>query len=354
VTFPDDKALQTAKQTVRHYCQSFDTAQPDQLTATLERFVADEYRWRGVHPFPAHAGTRSTVENFWLPLRLAVTSLQRRPDIFLCGLNGVGAESDSAALWTCEMGHFMGLFDHAWLDIPPTGRMLFIRYAEFHKVVDERIVETALFIDLIGVMRQAGHYPLPPQTGASFIYPGPQTHDGLLYESQPADQGISTLKLIERMIDDLSQANEIAAQSGDNQVPREVLLKCWAEDMLWYGPEGIGATYTVDRYQQQHQYPFRFNLTGKTFNGHVARVAEGNYGCFFGWPNLTNIATGGFMGLPGSQSAADMRVVDFYRSNGNKLVENWVLIDLPHWLNMQGLDILARMRQLLGIEKLGN
>jgi len=48
-----------------------------------------------------------------------------------------------------------------------------------------------------------------------------------------------------------------------------------------------------------------------------------------------------------------MRVVDVYRKSGNKLVENWVFIDLPHWLNMQGLDVLARMRQLSGMEKLG-
>jgi len=47
-----------------------------------------------------------------------------------------------------------------------------------------------------------------------------------------------------------------------------------------------------------------------------------------------------------------MRVMDIYRSDGNKLVENWVIIDLPHWLNMQGLDVLKRMRQLLGVETL--
>jgi hypothetical protein len=47
---------------------------------------------------------------------------------------------------------------------------------------------------------------------------------------------------------------------------------------------------------------------------------------------------------------ADMRVVDVYRRDGDKLAENWVIIDLPHWLAMQGLDVLARMRQLLGLE----
>jgi len=356
VTYSDTPALQSAKKTVRQYCEAFDKSEPEHLQETLEQFTSDNYQWRGVHPFHEQANAKSVVDSFWLPLRQAMSSLQRRPDVFLAGFNSTSLateENPRSTIWTCQMGHFMGLFDKPWLHIPPTGRMAFIRFAEFHRVHNNEIVESALFIDLIGLMRQAGQYPLPPQTGASFIYPGPQTHDGLQYESQDARQGERTLQLIEQMIEDLSQANQIASETGVNRVPRELLAKSWSEEMLWYGPEGIGATYTIDRYQQQHQYPFRFNLTGKTFNGHVARIAEGNYGCFFGWPNLTNTPSGGFLGLPGGQKPADMRVVDIYRRSGNKLVENWVLIDLPHWLNMQGLDVLERMRQLSGLEKLG-
>ena len=112
--------------------------------------------------------------------------------------------------------------------------------------------------------------------------------------------------------------------------------------MIWYGPAGIGATYTIPRYQQQHQYPFRRGLKGKRFNGHLCRLAEGNYAGFFGWPNLTNTPKGGFLGLPASDRACDMRVVDIYRKEGEKLAENWVLIDLPWWLKQQGIDIFER------------
>jgi len=154
------------------------------------------------------------------------------------------------------------------------------------------------------------------------------------------------------MIDDLSRANEIANQTGDDRVPRSALADTWHDDMIWSGPEGIGATFTIDRYQEQHQYPFRFNLANKQFNGHVARFSEGSYACFFGWPNLTNTAAGGFLGLAANDTPADMRVVDVYRRDGDKLAENWVFIDLLHWLNMQGLDVLARLRQLLGKEQL--
>ncbi|MEM9880522.1 MAG: nuclear transport factor 2 family protein, partial [Pseudomonadota bacterium] len=122
--------------------------------------------------------------------------------------------------------------------------------------------------------------------------------------------------------------------------------KDWAKDMLWYGPTGIGATYTIERYQRQHQQPFRRNLSGKIFNGHIARFAEGNYCGWFGWPNLYNTNKGGFLGMPSGDTVAEMRVVDIYRRDGDKLAENWVFIDILHYLSVQGLDVLKRMADL--------
>ena len=44
------------------------------------------------------------------------------------------------------------------------------------------------------------------------------------------------------------------------------------------------------------------------------------------------------------QTTADMRVVDVYRRSSDKLAENWVFIDMLHFLNMQGLDVLAELK----------
>ncbi|MEM9522283.1 MAG: ester cyclase [Actinomycetota bacterium] len=340
--------LQHAKRVVLEYYADLDAAAIADLASVLRKHTTDDYAWRGMHPFYQHEGADAVADVFWRPTREAFAPLQRRPDVFLAGESVVGG--GEADVWVCQMGHLLGLFDGPWLHIPPTGKMVFLRYAEFHRVIDDQIAETALFVDVLSVMRQAGHYPLPPQTGSSHIHPGPATHDGVLLHPQDADAGVETMDLVHRMVDELSKANDAAEQHGD-RMPRDVLARTWHDDMIWSGPEGIGATYTIDRYQQQHQYPFRMNLTGKTFNGHVARFAEGNYACFFGWANLTNEPTGGFLGLP-SSNPADMRVVDVYRRDGDKLAENWVFIDLLHWLHMQGLDVLARMRQLTGQEEL--
>jgi hypothetical protein len=42
-----------------------------------------------------------------------------------------------------------------------------------------------------------------------------------------------------------------------------------------------------------------------------------------------------------------MRVVDIYRREEDKLAENWVFIDLPWWLQQQGIDILDRTRKII-------
>jgi len=359
--------LQQAKQVVLDYYRALDAASPDEVVEVLRKYTSDDFFWRGVHPFHERSGAEAVAETFWVPTKSAFSSIQRRPDIFLAGMplvevadttaarntgSGAAVERVDGEIWVCQMGHLLGLFDQPWLDIPPTGKMCFLRYAEFHRVGGGQIAETALFTDVISVMRQAGHYPLPPQTGSSHIHPGPRTHDGLLLESQDPAEGVATLDLVDRMVSDLTKANQIENKTGDDRMDRELLAETWHEDMIWSGPEGIGSTYTIDRYQQQHQYPFRMNLTDKRFNGHVARFAEDRYACFFGWANLTNTASGGFLGMPGAGTPADMRVVDVYRREGDKLAENWVFIDLLHWLDMQGLDVLARMRQLLGLERL--
>jgi hypothetical protein len=233
----------------------------------------------------------------------------------------------------------MGLFDRNWLGLPASGKLAFLRYAEFNRITDGKISESAFFCDIISVMQQVGLNPLPLQTGASFLTPGPRTHDGLLYEAQDPSESAKTLALMKQLIEDLT--------SSYDDSPEERLGRSWHDDMAWFGPAGIGATYTRERYRKQHQGPFRQSLEDIRFNGHICCIAEGNYGGFFGWPNLSMKAGAGFMGLPASERQTEMRVVDIYRREGDKLAENWVFIDLLHYLSLQGLDLLGRMQTIL-------
>ena len=324
------------KETVRAYHAALDAAQGTDVTAAIAAHTTPDHVWRGYHPFNELRGAEAVSEQFWKPLKASLSSLQRRDDIFFAGRN----ESDGFdSTWVVSMGHLMGLFDAPWLGIAPTGKMAFLRYCTFHRVENGKVAETAMYFDIPHLMMQAGLHPFPPQTAAHLVQPGPMTHDGLLFEPQPEADGAATLALINAMISDLGQWN-----SG--LTLEEELRRTWAEDMIWWGPAGIGATYTIPRYAEQHSGPFRASFTERSKTRHIARLAEGHYGGFFGWPNFVATPTGGFMGMPATGKPGEFRVIDIYRRDGDKLAENWIFIDLLHFWKQQGLDILERMERV--------
>lgn len=157
----------------------------------------------------------------------------------------------------------------------------------------------------------------------------------LLFDSHDPEEGKATLDLIERMIHRL-------IDSGVKTTVEDLKLD-WHEDILWWGPAGIGASYTYQGYLKGHTSPFEDDLEFVRHNGHIVRLGEGNYGGFFGYPSMTMWATGGYMGLTSaSDTLADMRIVDLYRRSGDKLAENWIFIDHLWFLKQLGVDLLQR------------
>lgn len=320
--------FQSQKATARALHRALDLGD-DKAAAEL---LGDDCIWHGMHPFNDKLGASSVLADFWHPLHGALSRLQRREDIFFAGLNEMDGEN---SVWVVSMGHLMGLFDAPWCGIRPTGKMAFLRYCSFDRVEVGRVVETAMFFDIPHLMIQAGFNPFPPETATHLVQPGPITHDGLLHDAQPTEVGAATLASINAMITDLGQ--------WKLGIPlEEELARSWVDDMIWWGPAGIGATYTIARYAKQHSAPFRAGLTDRSPTTHIARLAEGHYGGFFGWPNFTATPSGGFMGMPATGKPGEFRVVDIYRRAGDKLAENWVFIDLLHFWKTQGVDVLQR------------
>lgn len=324
--------FQTEKQLVRDYYAALTAADHDALPIVMNTFCAADLVWHGYHPIRAVTGAEAVATEFWQPLKQALTSLQRRTDIFIAGRHLM---ADDGAVWVASMGHLMGLFDHQWLGIRPTGKIAMLRFGAFHKVENGKITEEAMYFDIPHLMVQAGLNPFPPQTAQHLVQPGPISHNGVLYSDAPDAEGRATLAAIDAMIGDLG--------NWDLGIPlEEELRRTWCEDMVWWGPEGIGATYTIPRYAQQHSGPFRAAFTNRSKTSHVCRTAEGHFGGFFGWPNFTAEHTGGFMGMPATPGRVEFRVIDFYRREGDRLAENWVFIDLLHVWAQQGVDILGR------------
>ena len=323
---------QQAKAVVRAANDALDAAGPGDAATALTPFLGPAYRWRGMHPFHDHSSVHDVQEAFWGPLKSAMGPLMRRPDIFFAGGNQL---DDFSSDWVVEMGHLMGTWDAPWIGLAPSRKLAFLRYCEFHRIDGGRIVETACYVDILNLLAQSGRHPPSGTTGTVTLTPGPATHDGLLYDLHPEDAGRTTIALVSDMVADL-RANKVGS-------PEEHMTRFWTPDMCWFGPGGIGASAYFDGYRRGHSGPFEKTLDYVRHTEHVTRVGEGNFGGFFGYPSLTLRSSGGFLGLPKGEIEAEMRIVDLYRRAGDKLAENWIFIDIPHFMAMQGRDILSEI-----------
>jgi hypothetical protein len=68
-----------------------------------------------------------------------------------------------------------------------------------------------------------------------------------------------------------------------------------------------------------------------------------------GWPSIRATHSGGdWLGLAPTGKPVTMRVMDFWRREGERLAENWVFVDVIDLLHQLGVDVFARMRALQG------
>ena len=326
-----------------------ETCREEQVPEVMRKYIAPEYHFRGVYPFEERFSREETAEVVWIPLKKSLKHMQRRMDVFLAGYNKFCPDD----IWVLSTGNFMGLFDEDWLGIRHTRKLNSLRYAEFNHVQGGMITETTLHVDILGFMYMAGAYPLALQTGKFFVYPGPRMHNGLLFADAPEEEGRKTLRLMDRLCGEepefVDDREDTLDYTGMTEKEIRYIRNCkrfFADDMIWFGPCGIGASYTLPRYTEQHSTPFDEGLDEYFFNGHLVRIAEGEFGGFFGWPNLINTPVGGWLGVPGSNKRTDMRVVDVYWRNGERLQENWVYIDFLYWFKQQGVDILERTQKI--------
>ena len=137
--------FQSEKRVVRDYYEALDATDETNITDVLIKFTAENYIWRAFHPFNIQTKAEAVSSIFWQPFRKSIRHVQRRMDVFFAGKNFI---DNGDTVWVCSMGHLMGLFDNPWLGIQPTGKLIMLRYAEFHKIENGKISETAFYFDI--------------------------------------------------------------------------------------------------------------------------------------------------------------------------------------------------------------
>lgn len=279
-------------------------------------------------------GVQGYQDQLLAPLRAAFPNGEERLDIRLAG--HYAPANHVAGNWVASSGHIAGLFEADLFAIPATGKIAFVRFGRFERFVDGKIVETLVLLDLPSLMMQAGVWPLSGPMGPSGMAPGPRAHDGIV--ARDTGGGPQSLALVEAMIGGLHHFDGKALQSMG-------MRAYWSEDFWWYGPSPIGNFRGHSDYERGHQRPFLTAFPDRVGGNHRARIGEGLYVASCGWPSITATHQGGgWLGLPPTGRAISMRVMDFWRREGDRLDENWVMIDLINLLDQMGLDVFARMK----------
>ena len=76
-------------------------ADAESIADALGAHVAPDWHWRGVPPFCEQRCADAVARVFWSPLMKAFTRLQRRPDIFMAGVNEI---DNFESVWVDQMG----------------------------------------------------------------------------------------------------------------------------------------------------------------------------------------------------------------------------------------------------------
>lgn len=312
---------------------------PDaELDAFARTMIADDTVWDISFPVGRLEGVDAVIEGFIVPLRRALFQVYRRDLIFF----GASNRREEGGDWACSVTHYVGIHDRDLFGVMPADRLAFLRSGEFYRIDEGKITKARIIVDLLDLMRQAGRFPLPTMLGTEMLFPAPATLDGILPNDSQA--GKASLDLIEAMIADLHDFDpdtfHSEAQTGTHGH--------WHEDMMWYGPGGIGSTFGWDGFVNHHRAAFLRAFPDRKGGNHFCRIGDGNYGAFSGWPSMTMTHRGDYLGVAATGKSLTLNVMDFYRIAEQKIAENWVMLDYLGMFHEMGVDLVARSRAIDG------
>jgi predicted ester cyclase len=289
------------------------------------------------HPLGSRQGSEAFYSRVYAPLFMSIPDLERRDYIVIAGPTTGGAD------WVGCAGYYTGTFCKSWLDIPPTGHQVSMRFHEFYRFEEDKVIEVEAVWDIPEVMMQSRAWPMAPSLGREWHVPGPATQDGIV--QGPYKEAISTVTC-RHITEMLTALNRHPSQGGPEVMELE---KYWHPKMNWYGPSGIGTGRGISGFRNWHQIPFLAAMPDRgQYNDQVTNhfFGDGDYAGGTGWPNMMQtLSENGWMGIAPSGKRITLRSLDFWRVEKGLIRENWVLIDLLDVFQQIGVDIFSRMRE---------
>ena len=323
----------------KKFCDTFLYDAQDKLKSAINIFFDKDAIINVVEPVNEIKGKEELINKFFLPMLNSFPDLYRRTDIFFAGIS-------KNQEWVTSSGHFVGTFENNWMGIPANNKLTYLRYGEFHRMQNGQALETYLFFDLIDLLRQIDKWPLITKSlGDENFIPGPISSEGILLETQNLKETKTSLVMVEEMLKNL-------------YTKEQSWRKYWHPNMMWYGPSGYGSYIGVDgfaRFQLPYESvfdPYRKSSVAMTcekgskldlaVKGHFARFAEGNFVASGGWPSHGGHLCKEWLGIQPKGQQFTCRVSDWWRRDGDTLVENWVFVDLIDMLKQLDFDVFKK------------
>ena len=322
------------KQTYKVILDRYNDLQADRLKDALRSFLHRDAKVNVVQPFNEVAGAEAFISRLVEPMLGAFDNLYRRADM-LFGGEYQGAE------WVVSHGHYVGRFSRDWLGIPASNDITWLHYIEYHRMTAGQAVETYLYFDMLDLLRQIGRWPLPTSNGYEGFIPGPATADGIVLAAANPCESATSLQMVDDMLSRL-------------YTPDEGWRPYWHRNMYWYGPSGYGSYIGIDgfaRFQLPYEAIFEEGRVATTYRrsgdatldsrvkGHFARFADGNFVASGGWPSHGGFMVKPWLGINAQGQQFAVRVADVWRRQSDKLIENWVFVDLVDMLLQLNYDV---------------
>jgi len=331
---------QKNKQLVWSFWHALEASQPSEVAEIAGGFLDRDIAWHGPDPINGLTGVDSFARDFWLPLRESFPNFRRQSHLFFGGeSNGRIDGTNDGHMWVTGTGYLTGTFEHDYLSIPATGREASIRWGEFCRVQDGRIVETFFLLDLVDLIQQAGLHVLPPSRGKGCQYPPPRADDGVMLEAQDADVSSYSLEHIRRFIFDGLNAFD------QSDLKSMGMADYFHPDVHWYGPGGIGACLGFEEFETLHQRPWLHAFPDRSVQNLDALIAEGDYSGAPGWDGVKATHTGEYLGHKATGNSFGVNGLDWWKREGEMYVENWVFVDMIHLFRQLDVDLMEHLAE---------
>jgi predicted ester cyclase len=330
---------QANKKLVWAYWQQLVPGNHASLADIITGHSAPKAPWTGPHPIDRLDTAANVVARFWEPLFTAFPDFKRDTFIFFGGQsNGQISGEGDGHTWVCGLGNFTGTFEADYLTIPATREAATIRYSEFCRIANDKIAETYILLDIPDLMRQAGYPVLPPDRGVVGLWPPPQKGDGVMLEAQDPAEGEKSMRLIREMIyDGLNSFDEANLKTMG-------MADFFRPDMQWYGPSGIGSNRSLAEFEENHQKHWLHAFPNRRVQDLDSLFTEGRYMGASGWAGVIATHTGQYLDVPATGKTVHFNGIDIWVRDDEKIIENWVFVDMIDLYNQFGIDLFARMR----------